>query len=113
MGLLRTLSLADSDLQNGNRVLEFLCLSDVSTGLSLQVVSLALDGGLVRFLFFLECSQQPDSKLDVGDSSNTSFSSFDVSLGNSHSESDDLGLPLIARVELDSSEQDLLFEVEQ
>lgn len=92
---LRTLGLRNSDLQDRDLVFEVLGLLDLSGGLLLEVVRFALDGSLVRFLLSLEYGEHLDSNLHVGDSGNRLFGSLDISLGDSNSQTDDLGLALL------------------
>lgn len=89
---------------------EMLGSTDLSVSLSLQVESFALDSSPVALLFLLEDSQQFESLLDINNSGNRSFSSLNISLGNSDSETDDLGLSLAAAVQFDSSQGDLSCE---
>lgn len=109
---LRTLGLRNSDLQDRDLVFEVLGLLDLSGGLLLEVVRFALDGSLVRFLLSLEYGEHLDSNLDVGDSGNRLFGSLDISLGDSNSQTDDLGLALLTRVELDAGEVDVSLEAQ-
>jgi len=93
---LRTLGLGNPDLQNRNLVFEVLGLLGLSGGLLLEVVRFALDGSSVGFLLSLEFGEHLDSDLHVGHSGNRLLGSLDVSLGDSNSQTDDLGLALLA-----------------
>lgn len=109
---LGTLGLRDSDLQHRDLVFEVLSLLDLSSGLLLEVVRFALDCSLVRFLLSLEYGEHLDSNLDIGDSGNRFFGSLDVSFGNSNSQTDDLGLALLTRMELDAGKVDVSLEAQ-